>query len=219
MSLSKTGRESRKARLVTNHSGVWGSSSQDFVCLASMLFAHSAAYAAGAGGNSSPYALAGIPTLLSAVRCLLIEVNTPMYGIAGNAGRLNEIAGEQNEINIILAHYPIPPHLRDDLELLVQVRNEIAHPSHRPGGEQNNSPAYLKPLRDAGLLQSTGAETDYIWLSQLQSHRLFIWAFEVIESTVSIILNEHGLEQSIVQGLLASYTRYRQGELSGRGHR
>lgn len=58
-----------------DHSGAWGTSSQDFIHLANLLFEKSAAYAKHVDGNCSIYTWAGIPMLFSALRCLLVELN------------------------------------------------------------------------------------------------------------------------------------------------
>lgn len=91
---------------------------------------------------------------------------------------------------------------------LVQVRNEIAHPAHLPGGDESNTPAYLEPLQAAGLLQSTGSVADYTWISQLQSHRLFRWAFATVRHTVEVLLASHSLDGLSADGLAYSYAAY-----------
>lgn len=215
MDIKQSGRKSRKSRLVENNSGAWGSSSQDFVRLANLLFAHSLAYAKQADGNCSIYAFSGIPTLFSALRCLLIEVNASMYSACTDSPQRVEmvkIEKTNNDIQLILDHYPVSENLREKLKLLVQVRHEIIHPAHRPSREKNNTPSYLSQLRQEDLLQSSGNESDYIWLSQLQSHKLFRWAFQVVEETVQVILSTHRIEENTSDGLLASYSKYRQYE-------
>ena len=63
-----------------NHSGSWGTSSQDFIYLAKLLYGHSAEYAKRCSdGNCSAYTPAGIPILFSALRCLLIELNADIF--------------------------------------------------------------------------------------------------------------------------------------------
>lgn len=209
MASGDEGRASRKSRVRESRSGPWGTSSQDFVHLADLLYRHSADYAKGVDGNCSVYALAGIPMLLSALRCLLIELNANIY-LTGRADQtlLAELADSSNDIKFILNHYPIPLQLRDRLELLLQVRHEILHPAHRPIEDAGNTPAYLEPLRKDKLLQSTGSNTDYIWLEQLKSHRLFRWAFETIKETVAVLVQAHKLPAFAAEGLIASYSDY-----------
>lgn len=203
------GRESREQRARGGHSGTWASSSQDFARLANLLFAESARYARSTDGNCSIHALAGIPTLFSAMRCLLLELNAGLFSTSPpHRAILDELASAANDVQVVLKHYSLPSDLRRKLELLLQVRHEIVHPSHQPGPEPNNTPAYLTSLRDSGLLQSTGKATDYVWLAQLQSHRLFRWSFEVVSATVAVLVREHRVSQFAADGLRASYSEY-----------
>lgn len=94
---------------------------------------------------------------------------------------LDVLASADNDIQVILTHYPVPHELRQRLELLIEVRHEIIQPAHQPGPEPNNTPAYLESLRKAGLLQSTGTDTDYVWLDQLKSHSVFRWAEGIVQ--------------------------------------
>lgn len=202
------GRESRTGRVRASQGGSWASSSQDFARLAGLLYKLSSDYAAAHDGNVSIYALAGFPPLFSALRCLLIELNGGMYGELPRQAVLEALARAPNDVTVILAHYSVPEGLKNQLSLLLQVRNEIVHPAHLPGGDESNTPAYLEPLRAAGLLQSTGAAADYTWIAQLQSHRLFRWAFVTIRQTVKLLLMSHSLSELSANGLAYSYTAY-----------
>ena len=211
MRIADKGRKSRASRVREGVSGSWGTSSQDFVYLAKLLYGHSAKYAKRFDGNCSAYTPAGIPILLSALRCLLIELNADIYHTGrANQDVLEELAKSANDIEVIFKHYSIPTELHDRLELLVQVRHEILHPAHRPSGDVRNTPAYLAPLRRAKLLQSTGVKNDYIWLDQLRSHRLFSWGFNTVKQTVAILHKAHQLPPFEASKLLASYSTKRQ---------
>lgn len=210
MPIHEEGRASREFRLREPKPGVWGSSSQDFVHLANTLFEHSASYARSVDGNCSIYALAGIPMLLSALRCLLIELNAgSMYtGTIGTPEVLEELAATSSDVKFIRDRYSVPLDLGDRLQLLEQVRHEILHPSHPPSGDFGNTPAYLQPLRDQQLLQSTGKDAGYIWLEQLKSHRLFKWAFQTLRETAELLLRAHDVQPFIATALLASYSKF-----------
>ena len=84
-------RKDRKARLTEYRSGSWASSSQDYIRHATKLFEHSASYARSIDGNCSPYALSGLPILLSALRAMLIEANSGMHGLGQNGNALKEL--------------------------------------------------------------------------------------------------------------------------------
>ena len=208
MRTENPGLASRRARVHEHKSGSWGTSSQDFAQLARLLLAHSAQYAAGIPDrNCSPYSLAGIPMLFSALRCLLVELNGAALGTFPiRQEALDQLANSSNDVRVVLDRYALPDGVKRNLQLLLDVRHEIVHPAHRPGGEVNNTPEYLRELRERGLLQSTGKDADYIWLSQLQSHRLFIWAFEVVRATAAALLQAHSASDFVTAGILASYS-------------
>jgi len=202
------GRNDRQGRLTENRPGSWGTSSQDFLHLAIDLFERSDEYAARFDGNISPYTLAGIPMLFSAFRCLLIELNAGI-GLSGKKQEiLKTLAGSPNDIAVFVNSYQPTDDLRHDLELLYEVRNEIIHPSHLPAGTPLNTPNYLSALRERGLLQSADRpDSDYIWLSQLQSHRLFHWSFKVIEAAAIAVLKD--APSWMADGYRESYGRYK----------
>lgn len=147
--------------------------------------------------------------LFSALRCLLIELNEGMYSSSSNNEALKKLAKCINEVVFISEQYPATPeNLKKKLVLLYEVRNEIVHPAHAPSEEKNNTPAYLSSLREEGLLQSAGTGADYIWVDQLQSHRLFVWAFDIVRETVDVLLDAHGVPDYSADGLRQSYARY-----------
>lgn len=136
-----------------------------------------------------------------------------MYGGRSQSpGALADLARSSNDIEFIAQHYSLPQSLIDELRLLLEVRHEIVHPAHRPGVEQDGTPSHLRPLKERGLLQSSGAATDFVWLAQLQSHRLFGWAFEKTAAAVDALLNAHAVPQPVSDGLRASYSDYATGD-------
>lgn len=204
------GRESREARLLEDAPGAWGSSSQDFAYLVRLLYRHSDEYAHAHDGNVSLYVLAGIPMLFAAVRCLLIELASSLLcGSTRDLSRLQTLATSDNDIEQAISHYPVPDALAADLRLLVQIRHELLHPSHRPVGTPHNSPSYLDGLRQRTFLQSTGKIPDYIWVDQLKSHRLFRWACITVEGLVDILLTSHSVATNTAQDIRGSYRAIR----------
>ena len=208
-------REDRKKRLTESRSGAWASSSQDYLRLANDLFEQSFAYSKRFDGNVSLYPIAGIPLLVSTLRALLIEANSGMFGLDRDAEALTRLGNDQNEIGLISEKYVgLGSDVAKKLLLLYEVRNEIVHPAHTPAGTPHGTPVGMLRLRELGLLQSTDADnTDYTWISQVQSHRLFRWAFSVIESVAAIVLKKHHLDEESFTFHMQSYARYKENDL------
>jgi len=78
------------------------------------------------------------------------------------------------------ARYGLDDALAQELDDLIELRNEIIHATHLPTGTKDNWPDYLRRVKAAGLLNSTiDSESDFVMLSQMASHRLFMWAVDV----------------------------------------
>ena len=209
-----SGRKDRKARLTDCRNGSWASSSQDYLRHATTLYEHSATYACSVDGNCSPYTLSGLPILCSTLRAMLIEANSGMYGLGQDHQALKDIADAANEVPLLTKKYRLSEEQNSRLLLLYETRNEIVHPSHMPAGTSHGTPVNMAYLRELGLLQSTGTDnSDYAWISQLQSHQLFRWAFSVIEDTAAIVLKEHYSVEEDLTLHMQSYTRYREYDL------
>ena len=208
-------RKDRKERLTESRGGAWASSSQDYLRLANDLFEQSFAYSKRFDGNVSLYPIAGIPLLVSTLRALLIEANSGMFGLDRDAKALTRLANDQNEIGLVSEKYVgLGSDMAKELPLLYEVRNEIVHPAHTPAGTPHGTPVGMLRLRELGLLQSTDADnTDYTWISQVQSHRLFRWAFSVIESVAAIVLKKHHLDEESFTFHMQSYARYKENDL------
>jgi hypothetical protein len=196
------GRGDRAGRLTENRAGAWGTSSADFMHVVRLLFANSKSYADSIDGNCSPYALPAIAMLLTSVRCLVIEyASYPPADLA-----MLEALTEGNDFMAILSKYKIEDPLRSEALLMQELRHEILHPAHRPSGTRDNLPDYLRTLKQRGLLQSTGrADSDYIFLSQLQSHRLFEWAWQVTHGIVARVLHSDPEKHQTLENFLQNY--------------
>ncbi len=143
------------------------------------------------------------------MRCLLIELNAGLYSATINKAALEQLQGRAIDTVSIVRLYRMPTMIRRRLHLLTQVRHELIHPAHRPGGERSNTPAYLTTLRKQRLLQSTGKLSDYIWIEQLQSHKLFRWAFETMALTVEVLVNSHTVTGFAAAALRESWFSFR----------
>lgn len=187
------GRKSRNDRLVRNHAGSWGTSSVDILVLLKRIYLLSKKDAEDLDGNCSRWTYCGIPLTLSALRCLIVE-----YASWGPADeKLLEILTENDDLRRILLHLKAPQPLIEETEYLIEIRNEIIHPVHRPSGTRDNWPDYLLPLKEKGLLQTTGnTDGDYILLDQIASHRLFSWACEVARDVALFIMKSNAQKWS-----------------------
>jgi len=87
--------------------------------------------------------------------------------------------------------YGISGQLLEDLNDLIELRNEIIHPAHVPTGTPDNWPVYLTRVKTLGLLKTTGGSADYALLEQIASHRLFEWGIGVVQSLYrSVIMSD-----------------------------
>jgi hypothetical protein len=183
------GRKDRTERLVEPRSGGWVSSSTDFIIFVRTLYMHSSACAQ-TGGNRSPYALAAIPLLFSALRCTMVEcASYPPR----DESVLGILSGNEDFAKM-LARYDVREPLLTDATLLHEVRHEILHPAE-----------YLRPLKQRGLLQSTGREVDYDFISQLWSHRLFTWSCRVVRDLAEHVLRSDEGKAAGLIGHLGNY--------------
>lgn len=146
--------------------------------------------------------------LFSALRCFLVELYSGLFDDQLDSGALRKLGSGTNDIAVLREHASLPTDLLAELTLLYEVRHEIIHPAHRPGPERDNAPAYLSGLKARGLLHSTGRADDYIWIAQLQSHRLFHWGFVTIQRTVLALLDEHPTNAFTQWGLRTSYSAF-----------
>ncbi len=197
-----SGRIDRTNRLTQNRSGACGSSSADFMHLVRLLFDDSKAYAARFDGNCSPYTLCAIPALLSSWRCLVVE-----YASWWPTDRATlQILAEAGDFPRMLERLGVGEPLRTEALLLNEVRNEIIHPAHLSTGTPDNLPDYLRPLKDRGLLQTTGcSDSDYIFLSQLCSHSLFAWAARVTRDLAECLLCSDSSKWLALKDFLGNY--------------
>jgi len=89
--------------------------------------------------------------------------------------------------------YGVRDELLKHLKDLVELRNEIIHPSHLATGTPDNWPDELRDIKKCGLLSSTGdPQSDYLMLSQMKSLRLLEWALKVVGHLKDVVLQHHG---------------------------
>jgi hypothetical protein len=133
--------------------------------------------------NCSTYTWAALPILLAALQALVVEYEVVMNPLAAS-----EPASDINGTEFV-KRYGIAGDLLDNFNDLIEVRNEVVHPSHAPTGTPDNWPVYLARLKKLGVLESTGAaDHDYLLLGQIASHRLFVWAVQVVRSLYEAVI-------------------------------
>lgn len=198
-------RRDRQERLQQWRSGSWGTISTDLICLVERLFKLSKADAAASeDGNLSKFVYAGIPLLLAALRSFIIEQES--------IGRLTPPPLEvdrDNLIELLRSRYGVTELLLEEVRLLGEIRNEIIHPNPLPPGTPDNWPAYLRKIKECGLLTSTGRpDGDYIMYGQIASHRLFVWAVRVTRETFQAIANSEAMRGKQVQGFVDNFDAF-----------
>ena len=188
------GRQDRNNRLGGTRKGGVVSSHVDFLVLIERLRRHSIEYAKQHDGNISPYALAAIPLMISMIRALVIDCEVMTLKPELNL----ECLRRDGDIRAVLERYGIQGDLRKDAEYLVEIRNEIVHPTHISLDSKDNWPEYLRAIKDAGLLNSTNRDdSDYDFFHQLNSHRLLEWAMGVTWNVSREILVSYSTSEKI----------------------
>jgi len=73
----------------------------------------------------------------------------------------------------VLEVYSLPPTLRHQMEVLLEIRNEIIHPSPKPFSA---CPPYILELQAAGVLESRLVGSGTSLLARIGTHKFFQWA-------------------------------------------
>lgn len=197
--MRRSGTTDRRERLSAKRSGVSATSSQDYLHLAHLLFRHSEAYAVQCvGGNCSRYTWAGLPILLAALQALVVEYEFILH--PHPTTKPPDIATPE-----FIARYGISGELLEDFKDLVELRNEIIHPAHAATGTTDNWPLYLARVKAKGILESTGEEHDFVLLSQIASHRLFVWAVGIVRLLYEKVIISDPERMPLFAGYLASF--------------
>lgn len=166
-----------------HHGGFTATHSQDYLLLAGRLHRLSLEQARkSVNGNTSHYVFAGIPILLAALQALVAEYEFIIFSPK------RRMPVDVNTTAFV-KDYGIIGDLLDDLNDLIELRNEIVHPAHATCGAKDNWPPYLARVKKKGLLNSTGdPQADYSMLSQIASHKLFAWSVGVIKQLYTVVI-------------------------------
>lgn len=156
-------RKEREDRLRNQYSGSWGSSSAWYFRLGGEIFKCSAKDSSHVG-----WVYAGLPILLAGMEAFLIEHQQ----ILRLDPLVKPVAGIDPLIEVLNA-YPIPAQLRHEVEIAIEVRNEILHPSPKPF---STCPGFIAELQSAGVLDTRQVDSGTSLLALIGSHRFFQWA-------------------------------------------
>ena len=165
-------RKQREVRLRNRQSGSWGTTSAMYFHSVHEVFRESEKAAAASPTKSSRWVYAGLPVLMAGVEAFLIE----HQHLLKDSSRIQTLAGINN-VREVLKLYPLPDELRRDLEALIEIRNQIVHPSPLPFGKAA-WPESLQRLRDQTVLDGNAPQSGADVLALLASHRVFEWAIE-----------------------------------------
>ena len=177
--LSEKGK--RASRLKDRQSGSWGTVSAWYFHSVELVFRESHKTAVESPDGRSRWVYAGLPVLFAGVEAFLIEHQHMMRDNVGD----KVIAGV-TDIRAVLAHYPLPDELRLDMVALVEVRNQIVHPSQVPFGAAE-WPDSIRRLRDRKVLDGKMPQSGTEALALLAKHKLFEWAVERCAETLDIV--------------------------------
>jgi len=133
------------------------------------------------GGNQEP--IFCIPILLSCIRILALEIENLKQRLKKYHYQSELIpklkTNKKNDIVEILEFYKANEDLKKDFDILIEIRNEIIHPS--PFSEEGFTlPSYLEILKDKEIIWMPDAEQNVAcniyW--HFRCHKLFEWSFE-----------------------------------------
>jgi len=197
VNMSNEGKRDRDARLFTQLDGCWGSHHSLMIYVVQEIYQLSRSQARSMSGNTSWFAYAGIPVLVSALQSFVIEYEC---FLSSDRSCLKPLArsGLGRLVELLATRYHVQGNLLDEANDLIEVRNEMIHPVPLPTGTADNWPRYLRRVKDLGLAQSTGQATDYIFSDQLASHRLFAWSCRVTRDLFQHVASSNR-EKSLMQ--------------------
>lgn len=107
-----------------------------------------------------------------------------------------------------IANTTIPTN--SDLELIIDIRDEIAHPLPRFIREQGNVPSWFLELQRRGLfIRTSHRRGDFLLSQKLASYRLAYWAWQRVDEAVMDLLRALGSEAELIRWTTSNFGRYR----------
>ncbi len=175
-------RKQREERLRNRQGGGWGTASTMYFHAVELVFLESAKAAADDPTKTSRWVYAGLPVLLAGVEAFLIE----HQNLLKDSSSIQTLAGVE-PMRDVLKLYPLTDELRQDLEALIEIRNQIVHPSSVPFAKPE-WPESLRRLRDRKVLDGhMPPQSGMHALALLASHRVFDWAVERCAEALDVI--------------------------------
>lgn len=118
------------------------------------------------------------------------------------------IGSKYYEIPKLVADTEIPP--RTELDLVIELRNEIAHFLPRVIKEEGNVPEWFVELHRRRLfITSSKSDVDFTFSQKLGSYRLAYWAWESVASAVADLLDALGPEAERIRWSASNFGHYR----------
>lgn len=174
-------RKQREDRIRNRRSGGWGTTSSMYFYVVHQVFEQSESASRSDPTKRSVWVYAGLPVLLAGVEAFVIE----HQHILKDSSRLILLAGV-DPLKEVLKLYPIANDLRTDIEALIEIRNQIVHPSPVPFGKPE-WPGSLERLHALGVIAGNAPESGANALAMLGSHRVFEWAVERCAQTLDVV--------------------------------
>lgn len=174
-------RKQREERLRNRQGGGWGTTSTMYFHAVDLVFRESAKAVADDPTTTSRWVYAGLPVHMAGVEAFLIEHQHLM----SDSSSIQTLAGV-NPLREVLKLYPFTGEQRLDLEALIEIRNQIVHPSSVPFGKPE-WPESLQRLRARKVLDGDAPQSGMHALALLASHRVFEWAVERCAEALDLI--------------------------------
>lgn len=174
-------RKQREDRIRNRRNGGWGTTSSTYFYVVHQVFGESDKASHRDPEQRSVWVYAGIPVLLAGVESYLIQHQHLLKDSSG----MKVLAGV-DPLKEVLTFYALPAELQTDMEVLIEIRNQIVHPSPLPFG-QPEWPASLKRLHDLKLIEGNTPESGTDALAMLGSHRVFEWAVERCAQALDLV--------------------------------
>lgn len=158
----------------------------------------------------SPHALGSIVLLVAGLEAWLNETILS-YGFTDKQFKSLAFDSVKNK------YYEIPKRVtktmitrHHDLELVINLRNEIAHYLPRIILEEGNVPSWFLGLQRRGLfIKPSHGRVDFLLGQKLASYRLAYWAWRTIEKAVEDLLDALSSEGELGRWTANNFRHYR----------